>query len=367
MNGKRNGAVSDDHRDLEAFAREVDALIEKYKSKIGHEDVDFIERCFDYCDKSEIVGRLLIHFSLDPFTWLLGSTLLAYHMGSRGALMHMVHHGAYDNIPNVPSRFVSEKTKYNSAIARPLWKVFHVRHHAYSNQPEKDPDWGYGLLRWSGETKWYPFHLFQVPGMVLTTIGPFGGIMGWYAVFQSGFMEFFVPKGLISAGRFYDKHDWETFKKSFAWMMEGLGPYLAKNFLIYPALGGIFWPKVLLGNTLAHFMAGTVAWLHTVSAHIGQPVFEKKPGSRAEWYVQQIEGTANLKVESEIMRIFTAGNHQQIEHHVYSKFPVSRLWEMAPELEALCKKYGVRYTSESWAQRTKKVFKTLLKYSFPVS
>jgi linoleoyl-CoA desaturase len=355
-----------DTRDLDAFAKEVDALIEKYTSEIGQEDVDFIERCFDLSDKAELVGRLLIHFSFDPFTWTLGSMLLAYHIGSRPALMHILHHGAYDNIPNVPSRFVSEKTKYTSPIARPLWKVFHVRHHAYTNQPDKDTDWGYGLLRWSGEVAWNPTHLVQAPLFALTTIGPFGGLLVWYPIFESGLLECLVPKRLLVGGPFNEEHDWETLKKSFAWTMEGLAPYLAKNFLLYPALGGVFWPKVLLGNVLGYFMGCTASWLHTISPHIGQPM-ARKPASRGEWFAQQIEGTANLKIENEYLRIFTGGNHQQIEHHVCPKLPVNRLWEIAPELEAICKRHGVRYTSETWPQRAKRTFKTLLKYSLPVS
>jgi linoleoyl-CoA desaturase len=335
-------------------------------AKIGQEDVDFIERCFDVSDKAEIVGRLLIHFSLDPFTWMLGSMLLAYHFGSRPALMHILHHGAYDNIPNVPSRFVSAKTRYTSPIARPLWKAFHVRHHSFTNQPDKDTDWGYGVMRWSGEVKWNPSHLIQAPLVVLTSIGPFGGLLLWYPVVESGFLEWFLPKSLITGGPFHEKRDWEALKNSFAWAMEGLGPYLAKNLLLYPALGGILWPKVLLGNVLAHFLGGAVAWLHAVSPHIGQPMF-KRPASRGEWLVQQIEGTANLKIENEYLRIFTAGNHQQIEHHVCRKLPVNRLWEIAPELEAICKKYGVRYMSETWTRRAKRAFKALLKYSLPVS
>jgi linoleoyl-CoA desaturase len=362
---ERDASARLESRDIQAFARELDELFERCKRDLGQRDVDFIDRCFDLCHKSEVAGRVLIHLSLDPFTWLLGSTLLAYHMGSRESLMHIIHHGAYDDIPNAPSRFHSQKTPYKGVIGASVWK-FHPRHHANTNHPAMDTDYGHGFSRWSGGDAWYPHHLFQLPLMALSTIAPVGGLLFIYPFFQSGLMEFFFPKRIMSSCLFHEKHDWEAFRTSVAWFMEGVGPYLAKNFVFYPALAGLFWPKVLLGNLFAHYLAGAVSWLHALSPHIGQPTYAEKPGGRAEWYVQQVEGTANLRMKSEYMKIFSAGNHQQIEHHLCAKLPVNRLWEVAPEVEAICKKYGIRYETDTWMERTKRVLRTLGKYSFPV-
>ncbi|WP_437945482.1 fatty acid desaturase [Sorangium sp. So ce296] len=362
--GMKNGAAQEP-RDIEAFGREVDELLQKYRSKVGEEDIAFVERCFDINIKAEVAGRLLLHFSLDPFTWLLGSTLLAYHIGQRGGLMHAIHHGMYDGIPGIPSRFTSDKTTYNCPISGQLWQRFHAKHHAHTNNLHKDTDVGYEVLRWSDEVPWQPFHLIQLPAMLLTSLFPFGGLMFWYPFYQSGLLEYAFPKRFRTSAPFHEKHDWETFKKIFGWAMEGFLPYMAKNLLLYPALGGIFWPKVLLGNVVAHYLASAAIWHHVLTPHMGQPVYGRKPRSKAEWYVQQIEATSNLKVENELLKIFCAGNHQQIEHHVAPKLPMSRLWEMAPELEAICKKYGVRYSSEGWRERTKRVVSLLLRYSLP--
>lgn len=52
-------------------------------------------------------------------------------------------------------------------------------------------------------------------------------------------------------------------------------PYYAKNYILYPALAGPLWPKVLLGNWLAETMRDVYTAASILCGHVGPEVGAK--------------------------------------------------------------------------------------------
>jgi linoleoyl-CoA desaturase len=67
----------------------------------------------------------------------------------------------------------------------------------------------------------------------------------------------------------------------------------------------------------------------------------------------QIEATNNFEVSRPIS-ILCGGLDKQIEHHLFPTLPPQRLREVAPEVRAICEKYGVAYRTDTWGRTLKK-------------
>src|SRR5690349_9237946 len=68
--------------DLDRYRRsgeELDRVRADAESRIGEEDVRRVKRLNRFSRAMEIAGRLLIHFSIDPFTWGVGVVALWVH------------------------------------------------------------------------------------------------------------------------------------------------------------------------------------------------------------------------------------------------------------------------------------------------
>jgi len=60
---------------LDAFGSELDELRASVEADLGQDDVAYMRRMIRLSRMSEIVGRVLIHVSLDPITWIIGVSM----------------------------------------------------------------------------------------------------------------------------------------------------------------------------------------------------------------------------------------------------------------------------------------------------
>ena len=63
--------LSDEER-YRRFGEELDALKRRIFARVGEEDVAYVLKLNRFSRAMEIVGRALIHVSLDPFSFLAG-------------------------------------------------------------------------------------------------------------------------------------------------------------------------------------------------------------------------------------------------------------------------------------------------------
>ncbi|MCY1436878.1 NADPH-dependent stearoyl-CoA 9-desaturase [compost metagenome] len=80
--------------------------------------------------------------------------------------------------------------------------------------------------------------------------------------------------------------------------------------------------------------------------------------------MRQIRGSSNLK-GSEALHILSGHLSHQIEHHLYPDVPARRYRQMAPKVEAVCKKYGLNYNNASLTKQFGQVVGRILKYALP--
>ncbi len=79
---------------FKAFADEIDSIRENVTPTLGKEDVDYIKQVKRASRFSEIMGRFLIHFSIDPLTWSAGTCSLWIHKQLETAeIGHSALHG----------------------------------------------------------------------------------------------------------------------------------------------------------------------------------------------------------------------------------------------------------------------------------
>src|SRR5262249_22686906 len=145
-------------------------------------------------------------------------------------------------------------------------------------------------------------------------------------------------------------------------------PYSLYHFVFWPALAGPFWWKVLAGNLAADVLRSIYSCATIYAGHFGDdlqyqdPSF--RPQGRGEWYKMQIESAHNYVVPKAVSLLCGALDYQ-IEHHLFPKLPPNRLREIAPKIEAICERYGVRYNKGEWGKTLKGALKRLKMMSTP--
>ena len=75
-----------------------------------------------------------------------------------------------------------------------------------------------------------------------------------------------------------------------------------------------------------------------------------------------VEATNNFEVSRPISML-CGGLDRQIEHHLFPKLAPERLRQIAPEVRAVCEKFGVKYRTASWGKTLKGAFAHIAKLS----
>jgi linoleoyl-CoA desaturase len=130
-------------------------------------------------------------------------------------------------------------------------------------------------------------------------------------------------------------------------------PYYLYNFVLFPLLAGPMFLKVLLGNVLAEAMRDVYSACTIFCGHVGHDVKSYPQGTRAhgrgEWYAMQVQSTNNYEVSRPIS-VLCGGLDRQIEHHLFPGLAPQRLREIAPEVRAVCQRWGIQYRTDSWGR-----------------
>lgn len=362
MNTKTNNqALKELNRELtpaqiEEFARELDELREEIRGKVGQEDADYIRRMVNVARYNEVFGRLLIHFSLDPVTWLAGVGMLSLSkILDNMEIGHNVMHGQFDwmNDPHLNSR----NYDWDNAADSAQWKYSHnYMHHTFTNIIGKDHDYGYNLLRLSEEQKWNPVYLLQIVSNFILMLGFQYGVGLHGPVVE--FKESTDPeKDASLLGKLHIPLLEKSLKQSL------------KDYVLFPALGGFFAPKIFMGNMAANMTRNI--WAHAVifCGHFTETAQSFTPEvledeTRGDWYLRQLQGSSNIE-GSKLLYILTGHLSHQIEHHMFPDIPANRYEEIAPRLRDICERYGQNYNTGPFARQLTSVWKRIFAYSFP--
>ncbi len=341
--------------DLRAFAAEIDDLKHRTLARIGSEDVAYVKRMNRFSRAMEIIGRVLIHFSPEPITFVLGVVSLWIHKQLQATeIGHTALHGAYDKLEGGEA-FRSRTFRWDVPIDEESWREGHnVKHHGNTNVAGKDPDIHFGPARLTVQTPHRPSNRFQLPFMLGVLAPNFTFLMNTHF---TGLNDVFLDNGLEQRLDVLPDRSPASVRGAWKKALRKWVPYYLKNYVFFPLLAGpMFW-KVLLGNWLAEVMRDVYSAATIYCGHVGEDVKSYPVGSRAssrgQWYAMQVEATNNYEV-SRPVSILCGGLDRQIEHHLFPTFPPERLREVAPEVRAICVRHGIAYKTDSWGRTLKK-------------
>jgi len=352
--------VDPDEQRLQAFASALDALRREVEADLGAQDVAHIRRVVNLSRRLEMLGRGLIHFSVEPVGFGMGvGALWAHKSLELMEIGHMALHGAYDRLPD--SKLHAQNFRWRAPIDEVSWRAGHnIRHHQYTNISGRDPDLNFAVLRLSPRIPYRRAHRLQ----------PLTNLLSWFGfalainLHVTGMLDIYFQKGPPESLRDLEPQTKRAAKRVF-WSKTAR--YYGRELVLFPMLAGpVFWWKPLLGNLLSDVGRDLFAAATIYCGHVGASDYP--PGSQAKgrgrWYQMQVEGTRNF-AQSPRLSLLAGALNYQIEHHLFPRLPPNRLREIAPRVREICEQYGVKYTTASWGSTLRDVFGTLRKLSSP--
>jgi linoleoyl-CoA desaturase len=337
-----------------AFEAEVDAIRAGVMNDLGQADVDHIRRMITLCRFSEVSGRALLHFGLGPLSWVAGVLALAQaKILDNMEIGHNIMHGQYDWTGDPALN--SQRFEWDIACDGESWRHSHnVVHHRYTNILGKDRDLGYSLLRMTPEQRWKPRHWLQPLANLMLAMGFQYGV-GSHDLELGRYKHGAVPKPV-----FMDRLRRFGRKVGRQWF---------KDYLFFPLLALWSAPRVLAGNFAANLIRNLWTYLVIFCGHFteGVAIYREEDcrnETRGDWYLRQLAGSSNL-TGGRWFHIATGHLSHQIEHHLFPDMPAHRYPEVAPKIQALCAKYGLRYNSGSLFKQYLTVMKRILVNTLP--
>jgi NADPH-dependent stearoyl-CoA 9-desaturase len=341
--------------ELLAFQAELDALRTAARADLGTRDARHIRGVANYARASSALGRGLLMFGFDPITWVLGVLALAKaKILENMEVGHNVIHGQYDWMHD--PAFSSSTYEWDITCANSDWKQTHnVEHHSHTNVLGKDDDYGYGLLRLDSSQRWAPMHLLQPLWAFLLAV-----------YFQWGVGIQNIKLGRLFKGRMGLS---ETLQRAQPFLKKA-SRQIFKDYALFPIIAFFNWPRVLLGNLAANVIRSI--WTNAIifcghfTTHA--QVYAKDEvlnESRGQWYLRQIQGSSNL-LGHRWFYLMTGHLSHQIEHHLFPDLPAPRYVELAPKVQAICEKYGVRYNAAGFMRQYFGVLRRIFVYALPI-
>jgi fatty acid desaturase len=316
---------------LEEFGRELDEIRQRLVSELGQEDADYIRAVVKAQRAFEGAGRAL--FYLPPAWPLAVASLSISKILDNMEIGHNVMHGQYDWMgdPGLNSRMY----EWDTVCPSEQWKYSHnYIHHTYTNILGKDRDVGYGILRMDEEQEWRPYYLGNpLYAFLLMTFFQWGVALHDFEVEN------------IVAG----KRSWADTKPLHRGMIRKVRNQTLKDYVIFPLLTGPLFPMTLAGNATANLIRNIWTFNIIFCGHFPSGVEsfteeETENESRGGWYYRQLLGSANI-TGGKLFHILTGNLSHQIEHHLFPDLPARRYPQVAPEVQALCEKYGLHYNT----------------------
>ena len=341
--------------ETDALGHALDAIRDDVLRDLGSRDVEHIRRIIRLAHHSGAAGRLLLHVGIDPVSFVCGVGALALaKILENMEIGHNVMHGQYDWTQD--PALDSKSYEWDMVCAGDDWRHSHnYEHHTFTNIIGRDRDVGYGWLRVSADQPWRAWHLVQPPLALALAL-----LFEW---------------GIGAHDLRLD--EWLSGKQSFSKLRARARPFLAKarwqlakDYLVSPALALWNAPRVLAGNALANVARNVWTFAVIFCGHFPQGVRFFTPSevaneNRADWYLRQLQGSANIE-GSPWFHLLSGHLSHQIEHHLFPDLPAARYPSIAPRVQALCQQYEQPYTTGTFPKQLASVARSLLRLSLPL-
>jgi len=340
--------------EIDTFGAELDALRDEIVADLGERDARYVRRVVRIARDAAIAGRALLMFGFTPISWGVGVAALGTaKILENMEIGHNVMHGQYDWM-NDPA-LDSQTYEWDNVCDAGQWRHYHnYEHHTHTNILGKDRDVGYGLLRISAEQHWRPKHAIQpLSNVVLALLFQWG----------VGLHDLDLTRSLRDG-----KNTTELRQKARAFARKA-SRQLWKDYLLFPLLAPWNAPRILLGNLAANLIRNVWTNVIIFCGHFpeGARVYtleETRTESRGDWYLRQLQGSANIE-GGRLLHVMSGHLSHQIEHHLFPDLPAHRYVEIAPRVRAICERYGLPYNTGSFWTQYGSVLAKIFRYALP--
>jgi NADPH-dependent stearoyl-CoA 9-desaturase len=339
---------------VEELGRELDAIRARVVADLGTEDREYIYKIVKAQRGLEIAGRAALFLGFLPPLWLAGTAALSLSkILDNMEIGHNVMHGQYDWMRDPALN--SKMFEWDTVCPAEQWRHSHnYVHHTFTNILGKDRDIGYGILRMDDAQKWSPYYLGNPLYAFLLMM-----------LFEWGVMAHDIEIENIIAGR----RTWAETKPLRKQQRRKAGRQVVKDYLLFPALTGPLFLSTITANTTANRVRNIWAFSIIFCGHFptGVAAFteeETTDESRGRWYVRQMLGSANI-TGGELFHILSGNLSHQIEHHLFPDLPARRYRQIAPEVRALCEKYGLPYNTGRLSKQLGSVYGKIARLALP--
>lgn len=352
--------------ELSEFYDRIHTLLKHENEREDPEDYTYTHKIYLSARAYEILGRSLIHFSFDPFTWSAGVGILSLHYIQHWNLAHAVVHKTYDSIPEAKKFHYKLSRSWSIHMGKFIGMRGHMSHHSHTAVIGRDADFSHhGWDRLSPKIKWKPHHLLQFP------LGFFAFPFSLWAqtLHYSGFTDFLktddAEKMIFLKGK--TREDFLQAVKNFG---DGFVPYFLYNYVLFPALAGPFFMKVVVGNFCSELLCNT--WMAAVNLgnHLGGDTElilpEEEAKDRKQHLLQTIRACNDFPLPR-VLDFHTGGLNYHLAHHLAPKLPPNRLRKLTKQIKGLCKEYKVQYNEKGLVRSAASSFGKILYYALPLS
>jgi fatty acid desaturase len=213
-------------------------------------------------------------------------------------------------------------------------------------------DFGYGVLRVTRDQHWKPSYLLQPLRHLLLAI-----------TFEWGI----ALHGLYSE-QDRAEADAETSACTRA-LLRKIARQAGKDYLLFPALGGRRWRRVLFGNALANLLRNLWAYAVICCGHFADGAEKFTPET---WTVRPSRSGTCDKCRAAItfapgpvIAFMSENLCYQIEHQLFPDRPSNRYAQIARRVQAVCATYDLPYTTGPLARQCLLTLRTIIKLALP--
>ena len=391
-------------QEREKLGKELDAIHDEVFADLGDRDRAYIKKVISVQRQIIVAGRVLLLGSRSKTAWVLGTACLGMaKILENMEIGHNVMHGQWDwmNDPDIHSSVWD----WDTASTAESWRHSHnFIHHTYTNIRGKDKDLGYEIMRIDPHQPWKPAYLGQFfYNALLTVLFEWGvavhdmdieairsGDKPWSEVrkdlkgigvkARSQILKDYIGWPVISAGAFalvqlasggrLEQPAKSRLARRLRKISSGRRVGATANFLdkVAPGVESTYL-RTLTADALANIIRNV--WAHAIifCGHFPDQTYtfsqeEVEDETRAEWYLRQLVGAANID-GSPLFHVISGNLGYQVEHHLFPDMPASRYSEIAPKIKDICERYELPYNTGRFSKQWFMVHRTIFRLAFP--
>ncbi|MDT5206336.1 MAG: NADPH-dependent stearoyl-CoA 9-desaturase [Mycobacterium sp.] len=391
-------------QEREKLGKELDAIHDEVFADLGDRDRAYIKKVISVQRQIIVAGRVLLLGSRSKTAWVLGTACLGMaKILENMEIGHNVMHGQWDwmNDPDIHSSVWD----WDTASTAESWRHSHnFIHHTYTNIRGKDKDLGYEIMRIDPHQPWKPAYLGQFfYNALLTVLFEWGvavhdmdieairtGEKPWSEVrkdlkgigvkARSQILKDYIGWPVISAGAFalvqlasggrLEQPAKSRLARRLRKISSGGRVGATANLLdkVAPGVESTYL-RTLTADALANVIRNV--WAHAIifCGHFPDQTYtfsqeEVEDETRAEWYLRQLVGAANID-GSPLFHVISGNLGYQVEHHLFPDMPASRYSEIAPKIKDICERYELPYNTGRFSKQWFMVHRTIFRLAFP--